>query len=556
MENKTNQSKRKYISIDTKMKILDCFKNKERLIDISKKFGLSESTVRTIKGNEEKIRSSIASGSSTLAKITARPRSKIYEKMEESLMIWIEDMTKKRFPLDGIVIKNKALKIFNYLKNIEPFSSHEENQTFIASNGWFEKFKKRHGLQNIKIQGEVASANFEAADAFKVPFRNMIEENNYLLEQIFNADETGLWWKKMPSRTYLSKNEKTAPGFKVSKERITLLLCSNASGDFMAKPFFINKSLNPRSMKGCNKNNLPVYWRANKKAWMTTRLFKDWFFNCFVPDVENYLKKKNLAFKVLLLLDNAPSHSIELNHPNVQIVFLPPNTTSLLQPLDQGIIATFKAYYLRKSFQLILDKMELENTGVKDVWKKFTILNCVEIVAASLKEIRGTTLKSCWKALLPDFYVEDNFVPSVEVEYNNIVRLAKAVEGEGFQEITTDDIRELIADEDLREEDLVAMTNNLTSEESSDDDSAVENKSFSVDNIEKVFNMAKQLEEYILKIDPSAERAEKFQENLQKNLTPYQEIYKELQNKKKKQTSIKNFFKPEEKRAKLSQQNS
>ena len=49
--------------------------------------------------------------------------------------------------------------------------------------------------------------------------------------------------EKMPRRTYISKIEKVAPGFKA---RTTLLLCSNASGDFITKPLFINRSLNPR----------------------------------------------------------------------------------------------------------------------------------------------------------------------------------------------------------------------------------------------------------------------------------------------------------------------
>ncbi|GFW38508.1 tigger transposable element-derived protein 1 [Trichonephila clavipes] len=80
---------------------------------------------------------------------------------------------------------------------------------------------------------------------------------------------------------------------------------------------------------------------ANPKAWMTTAIFTEWFNNCFVPEVEAYMKKKSLDFKVLLIVDNAASHP-QLEHSNVQLVFLPPNTTSLIQPLDQGIIATLK----------------------------------------------------------------------------------------------------------------------------------------------------------------------------------------------------------------------
>ncbi|GFW19824.1 tigger transposable element-derived protein 1 [Trichonephila clavipes] len=82
----------------------------------------------------------------------------------------------------------------------------------------------------------------------------------YSADQEFNADETGLFWKKLPNRTYIAKDEKTASGHKASKDRVTLLLCSNASGDRMLKPLLINKSLRPRALKGKDLKQLPVHW--------------------------------------------------------------------------------------------------------------------------------------------------------------------------------------------------------------------------------------------------------------------------------------------------------
>jgi hypothetical protein len=56
--------------------------------------------------------------------------------------------------------------------------------------------------------------------------------------------------------------------------------------------------------------------------------------------------------KVLLLLDNFSGHELGVELvggkqglPNVRIEWLPPNTTSYWQPLDQGIIASFKLQY-------------------------------------------------------------------------------------------------------------------------------------------------------------------------------------------------------------------
>ena len=71
------------------------------------------------------------------------------------------------------------------------------------------------------------------------------------------------------------------------------------------------------------------------------------FQNCFVQEVETYLARKNLHVKALLLLDNAPGHSactLNLDHPAVKVMFLPPNTTFILQAMDRGVI---RAHYTR-----------------------------------------------------------------------------------------------------------------------------------------------------------------------------------------------------------------
>ncbi|GFW48902.1 tigger transposable element-derived protein 1 [Trichonephila clavipes] len=202
----------------------------------------------------------------------------------------------------------KALKFYKELKESEPStSSRESNPQFSASTGWLTGFIKRHSFHNLKIKGEVASADEEAARKYPEKLAKIIKDGEYCAHQVFNADETGLFWKKMPTRTYIAKSEKTASGFKAAKDRVTLLLCSNASGDRMLKPLLVNRSLKPRALKGKDLNTLPVHWMANKKAWVTTAIFTEWFNKCFVPEVENYMNEMGLEFKILLILDNAPA---------------------------------------------------------------------------------------------------------------------------------------------------------------------------------------------------------------------------------------------------------
>ncbi|KFD73075.1 hypothetical protein M514_14979 [Trichuris suis] len=110
----------------------------------------------------------------------------------------------------------------------------------------------------------------------------IIREKKYEPEQVFNMDETGLFWKKMPSRTYLMKDVATPPGVKVQKDRVTLIMCGNAAGHTL-KPGLIHKSANPRSLKNKNKNQLPVFWMRHPKSWITKALLSQWFQQCFVP---------------------------------------------------------------------------------------------------------------------------------------------------------------------------------------------------------------------------------------------------------------------------------
>lgn len=74
--------------------------------------------------------------------------------------------------------------------------------------------------------------------------------------------ETGLFWKKMPSRLYIMKDESKAPGFKEQKNRVMLLMCGNVAS-FMIKPEFIYKFVKPRAFKNKNKSLLPAHGMHN-----------------------------------------------------------------------------------------------------------------------------------------------------------------------------------------------------------------------------------------------------------------------------------------------------
>ena len=159
---------------------------------------------------------------------------------------------------------------------------------------------------------------------------------------IFNMDdETGCFWKALPEKGFAEKG-KACKGGKKSKLRLIIAFFVNACGKKEFKPVVVWKSKNPRCFRRVDINHLPVLYFNQPKAWMTSSI------------MHSNLTKLNSQMKaqsrnILLFLDGAGCHPSDLAVPgrysNIKIVFFPPNTTSVLQPLDLGIIKNFKVYY-------------------------------------------------------------------------------------------------------------------------------------------------------------------------------------------------------------------
>jgi hypothetical protein len=229
----------------------------------------------------------------------------------------------------------------------------ENSGEFVASKGWLYRFQQRHGISQVKITGEVRSADTAAAEAFTPILQTYIRDNDLVPDQIYNADETALYYKMLQEKTLALKTDKHKhEGFKQSKDRVTLLLCANQPGNHKLKPLCIGKLKKPRCFHHVNMSAMPIEYANSANAWMTSILFKDWFAKTFVPQVRKHLRKMKVPVKAVLLLDNCPAHPpaeiLQSRDGNIKVLYLPKNTTSKIQPLDQGIISSLNRHYRKE----------------------------------------------------------------------------------------------------------------------------------------------------------------------------------------------------------------
>ena len=199
----------------------------------------------------------------------------------------------------------------------------------------------------------------------------------------------------MPNKMLLSSREKEAKGFKKPKDRVTLMACANATGSIKLPLLFIHKSLNPRCFKNVEKNDLPVEYYAQKSSWMDSSIFKTWFHETFVPRCRKALGEKGLAKRAILLLDNAPSHpdveSLSSSDGEISCLYLPPNTTSLIQPMDQGVLENMKRQYKRDLLLRLLNE-ETEGLNIAEFTKTLNILDAVLMSAKSWRDVEESTI--------------------------------------------------------------------------------------------------------------------------------------------------------------------
>lgn len=380
----TKSRAHKTLTLDEKVAVIkEVDKGVKKKSEIAKDFGIPPNTLSTFLKNRDKL----LSRAEDFDKGRKRLREPDNPDVDNCVLKWFKQARDKKIPLSGLLIRAKA----------EQFAKELGKQNFKASTGWLDGFKERNKITFKAVCGESGAVNQQDAGQWKRDLEEMIQDRDP--KNIFNVDETGLFFKCTPDKTLAFKNEKCHGG-KLSKERVTLLVGANMDGTEKLPLLMIGKSANPRCFK--NVKSKPVEYVNSSNAWMTSDLFSKWL----VKLDKKFIKEKR---QVVLFIDNCTAHNTIPVMENVKVVFFPPNMTSVVQPMDQGIIKNLKHFYRTLLVENIL-------SGDGNALKiKLDILQASRMSKQAWDRVKPETIKNCFKKA-GFVKTEDESVEATEAE--------------------------------------------------------------------------------------------------------------------------------------------
>ena len=146
---------------------------------------------------------------------------------------------------------------------------------------------------------------------------------------------------------------------------------------------------------------------------MTGELYQNW-----ISAWDKELEAKGR--KILLLQDNFSGHIVPKDLTSIEVKNLAPNLTAHIQPMDQGIIKSFKAHYRAKYIQRAIDNYDANITPSKiyDIDQ----LEAMRLAHAAWEDVDATMIRRCWRkaGILPDLKSSSS-KPSVSVPVSSLV---------------------------------------------------------------------------------------------------------------------------------------
>ncbi|NXI29633.1 TIGD3 protein, partial [Sterrhoptilus dennistouni] len=317
--------------------------------ELAKRFGVSQPQICRIIKNKERILSEWHRNGDPERK---RKREGKDAALEAALLCWVEGARAADHPLLQLRARHPARP------EPEP------------SGGWLARLGARHGFTNKKPPAEQGDAEQPTAEHWAGSVLPGLLRS-YTPTEIFACGETVV---PLPASAPGKHGE--SPG-----ERLTLLLCANASGSEKLPLRAVGDSPRPRCLRGVNLEQMPWSYRAGGSlAGLTAPLFAEW-----LRDFNEAMRRRGKS--VLLLLAKHEAHPY-LQLSNVRMVFVP-LAAALAQPLERGIAGDLKGHYRRRLLRWLPAERGAGQPSLLDV---------LHMLAQAWGDVHPGLIASCFRA--------------------------------------------------------------------------------------------------------------------------------------------------------------
>lgn len=376
--------KKHCLTLDEKIKILDANKKKKMSCrDIAKTYKIGKTQASSLLRDERMLRKEYENFQGKGFKHVNRSSHQKFKPINEVLYSWFKKCEASGIYVNGPLLIEEAM-------NIKKSLNRPELESFKASNGWLDKWKLSYGIKEKQISGESLEVSTTTIESWIERIQELCK--GYDDKDILNMDESGCFFKALPTKGFALKGKKSKGG-KKSKQRMTVAFFVSADGGKVGKPIVIWKSKTPRCFKKAIAADTlsKIMYFSDQKSWMQVEIMEK-----ILETLNNQMVKEKR--KVILFLDNATVHPPSLvdKYSNIKVVFLPKNTTSRLQPLDAGIIQSFKSKYRMKLMRFVIARTK-EDVLASEIAKQVDVLQAIEWVAKAWEEVSTNTIKNCFK---------------------------------------------------------------------------------------------------------------------------------------------------------------
>ena len=466
-------------SLASKLEVVRRYENGEKRCDVSRDMGVPLSTLCEMVKNAAKIKAEAGvadpqdTGESEVNGSAQDSRNIVMDSMERLLKIWIDQQLSQPGRLTDETIQNKAVCLWTFVWNsLAPEETKGLVDNFTASTTWLKHFKESTGFSALplavtkpsvvpahpspkpsvvpahpspKPEVEVLSPVLKKArvpKGFSSLLKAKIEVGHYKPQQVINMSETCLFWKKPPPNTIMSVDEAAQH---MAKDQFSLLLGANATGDLKLKPLLVYHLEEPHSLKGYMKECLPVIFRSHPRAKLVSALCQNYVVDYVSQRCKEYAMEHNLQNRFLLLVDHSAAYPPSMDEwaDNIEVMFMPTMSKSVVQPMDQGITTAFKLCYVQRLMLQLLRETDAENKeSLKRFWQDYNIKKALNNIKIAWEDVVPSTLNTAWHSIWPEC-VHDSVGQASESEpvEQDMVSLAHQA---GLLQVTVQDIQELV----------------------------------------------------------------------------------------------------------------